>query len=67
MDRRLKWVVGRWSRLGCGRGWVVAEVDSVMIFFEWVCSGGFQIVVGSWSWFASVVVGFQISFGDDFF
>ena len=35
VDRRLKWVVGR--------GWVVAEVASVMIFFEWVCSGGFQI------------------------
>ena len=46
-----EWVVGRgsaaevgrwsWSWLGCG--WVVAEVASVMIFFEWVCSGGFQI------------------------
>ena len=45
MDRRagLKWVVGRWSWLGRGRGWVVAEVASVMIFFEWVCFGGFQI------------------------
>ena len=45
MDRRagLKWVVGRWSWLGRGRGWVVAKVASVMIFFEWVCSGGFQI------------------------
>ena len=59
VDRRagMKWVVGRgsaaevggwslvvvglWSWLG--RGWVVAEVDSVMIFFEWVCSSGFQI------------------------
>ena len=59
MDRRLKWVVGR--------GWVVIEVASVMIFFEWVCSGGFHIVVGSWSWFALVVVGFQIGSGDDFF
>ena len=37
MDRRLKWVVG------CGRGWVVAEVAPVMTFFEWVCSDGFQI------------------------
>ena len=36
--------VGRWSWLG--RGWVVAEVAPVMTFFEWVCSGGFQIVVG---------------------
>ena len=43
MDRWLKWVVGRWSWLGRGRGWVVAEVAPVMIFFEWVCSGGFQI------------------------
>ena len=33
--------VGRWSWLG--RGWVVAEVAPVMIFFEWVCSSGFQI------------------------
>ena len=51
MDRQagMKWVVGRgsaaevgrWSWLG--RGWVVAEVAPVMIFFEWVCSGGFQI------------------------
>ena len=59
MDRRagMKWVVGRgstaevghWS-LVVGRGWVVAEVALVMIFFEWVCSDGFQIVVGSWSW-----------------
>ena len=47
--------------------WVVAEVAPVMTFFEWVCSGGFQIVVGSWSWFASVVFGFQIGSGDDFF
>ena len=35
VDRQLKWVVGR--------GWVVAEVAPVMIFFEWVCSSGFQI------------------------
>ena len=56
---------GRWSWLG--RGWVVAEVAPVMTFFEWVCSGGFQIVVGSWSWFAPVVFGFQIGFDDDFF
>ena len=59
VDRRagMKWVVGRgstaevghWS-LVVGRGWVVAEVALVMIFFEWVCSDGFQIVVGSWSW-----------------
>ena len=34
MDRRLKWVV------------VVAEVAPVMTFFEWVCSGGFQIGSG---------------------
>ena len=33
--------VGRWSWLG--RGWVVVEVAPVMTFFEWVCSGGFQI------------------------
>ena len=39
MDWRLKWVVGR--------GWVVAEVAPVMIFLEWVCSGGFQI---GWVW-----------------
>ena len=39
VDRRLKWVVGR--------GWVVAEVAPVMIFLEWVCSGGFQI---GWVW-----------------
>ena len=39
-------MVGSWSCCG----WVVAEVALVMIFFEWVCSGGFQIVVGSWSW-----------------
>ena len=51
----------------CGRGWVVAEVAPVMTFFEWVCSGGFQIVVGSWSWFAPVMFGFQIGSGDDFF
>ena len=38
-----------------------------MTFSEWVCSGGFQIVVGSWSWFAPVVFGFQIGSGDDFF
>ena len=30
-----------------GFGWVVAEVAPVMIFLEWVCSGGFQI---SWIW-----------------
>ena len=40
MDRRLKWVIG------CGCGWVVAEVAPVMTFFEWVCSGGFQIGSG---------------------
>ena len=62
--------VGRWSWLG--RGWVVAEVAPVMIFFEWVCSGGFksagfQIVVGLWLWFVPVVFGFQIGSGDDFF
>ena len=45
----------------------MAEVASVMTFFEWVCSGGFQIVVRSWSWFAPVVFGFQIGSGDDFF
>ena len=47
----MKWVVGRgsaaevgrWSWLGRGRGWVVAEVAPVMIFFEWVCFNGFQI------------------------
>ena len=39
VDRRLKWVVGR--------GWVVAEVAPVIIFLEWVCSGGFQI---GWVW-----------------
>ena len=50
VDRWLKWVVGR--------GWVMAEVAPVMTFFEWVCSGGFQIVVRSWSWFAPVVFGF---------
>ena len=75
MDRRLKGVVGcgsaaevgSWSWLGRGHGWVVAEVASVMTFFEWVCFGGFQIVVRSWSWFALVVFGFQIGSGDDFF
>ena len=69
----MKRVVGRGSVAevghGRGRGWVVAEVAPVMTFFEWVCSGGFQIVVGSWSWswFASVVFGFQIGSGDFFF
>ena len=69
VDRWLKGVVGRGSaaEVGRGRGWVVAEVAPVMTFFEWVCSGGFQIVVGSWSWFALVVFGFQIDSGDDFF
>ena len=45
MDWRLKGVVGRGSaaEVGRGRGWVVAEVAPVMTFFEWVCSGGFQI------------------------
>ena len=68
-----EWVVGRASaaEVGCwswlGRGWVVAEVAPVMTFFEWVCSGGFQIVVGSWSLFAPIVFGFQIGSGDDFF
>ena len=48
MDRRLKGVVGRGSTAEVGRGrvWVVAEVAPIMTFFEWVCSGGFQIVVG---------------------
>ena len=48
VDRRLKGVVGRGSaaEVGRGCGWVVAEVAPVMTFFEWVCSGGFQIVVG---------------------
>ena len=50
MDRRLKGVVGRGSVAevgrGHGRGWVVAEVAPVMTFFEWVCSGGFQIGSG---------------------
>ena len=58
---------GSAAEVGRGRGWVVAEVAPVMTFFEWVCSGGFQIVVGSWSWFAPVVFGFQIGSGDDFF
>ena len=60
VDRLLKGVVGRGSaaEVGRGCGWVVAEVASVMTFFEWVCSGGFQIVVRSWSWFAPVVFGF---------
>ena len=40
MDRRAE--VGR----GHGRGWVGAEVAPVMTFFEWVCSGGFQIGSG---------------------
>ena len=48
MDRRLKGVVGRGSaaEVGRGCGWVVAEVASVMTFFEWVCSDGFQIGSG---------------------
>ena len=50
MDRRagMKRVVGRGSaaEVGRGRGWVVVEVAPVMTFFEWVCSGGFQIMVG---------------------
>ena len=45
----------------------MAEVAPVMTFSEWVCSGGFQIMVGSWSWFAPVVFGFQFGSGDDFF
>ena len=36
-------MVGRWSWLSRGHGWVVTEVAPVMIFFEWVCSDGFQI------------------------
>ena len=46
VDRR-GWlvVVDRRAEVGRGRGWVVAEVAPVMTFFEWVCSGGFQIVV----------------------
>ena len=71
MDQRLKGVVGRGSAAevgrGRGRGRVVAEVAPVMTFFEWVCFGGFQIAVGSWSWFAPVVFGFQIGSSDDFF
>ena len=69
MDWRLKGVVGHGlaAEVGRGRGWVVAEVAPVMTFFEWVCSGGFQIAVGSWSWFAPVVFGFQIGSSDDFF
>ena len=41
----MKWVGGRGSaaEVGRGRGWVVAEVASVMTFFEWVCFDGFQI------------------------
>ena len=50
VDRRagMKRVVGRGSaaEVGRGCGWVVAEVAPVMTFFEWVCSSGFQIVVG---------------------
>ena len=40
----MKWVVGHGSATEVGR-WslVVAEVAPVMIFFEWVYSGGFQI------------------------
>ena len=45
----------------------MAEVALVMIFFEWVCSGGFQIVVGSWSWLgfksAPVMIFFFIGVG----
>ena len=71
----MKWVVGRgsaaevgrWSWLGRGRGWVVAEVASVMIFFEWVCSGGFQIGWISNRGWVVVVVRFQIGSSDDFF
>ena len=48
VDRRLKWIVGR--------GWVVAEVAPVMNFFEWVCSGGFQIGwVSNHGWVVVVV------------
>ena len=50
VDRRagMKGVVGRGSaaEVGRGRGWVVAEVALIMTFFEWVCSGGFQIGSG---------------------
>ena len=48
MDRRLKGVVGRGlaAEVGRGCGWVVASVASMMTFFEWVCSGGFQIGSG---------------------
>ena len=69
VDRRLKGVVGCGSatEVGRGRGWVMVEVAPVMTFFEWVCSDVFQIVVGSWSWFAPVVFRFQIGSGDDFF
>ena len=36
-----------WDEWVVGRGWVVAEVALLMIFLEWVCSGGFQI---GWVW-----------------
>ena len=52
-----RWLwIGSWSgSLVVGRGWVVAEVAPVMIFFEWVCSGGFQI-----DWVSNRRRGFQI-------
>ena len=56
MDWRLKWVVG------CGCGWVVAEVAPMMIFFEWVCSGGFQIGwVSNCGWVVVVVCSGRVS------
>ena len=56
MDRQLKGVVGRGSaaEVGRGCGWVVAEVTPVMTFFEWVCSGGFQIGSGDDFFFIGV-------------
>ena len=56
MDWWLKWVVGRGlaTEVGC---WslVVVEVTPVMIFFEWVCFGGFQI-----DWVSNQRLGFLI-------
>ena len=55
MDRRLKGVVGRGSaaEVGRGCGWVVAEVDPVMIFFDrrgfvFVCVCVCVCVCGLW-------------------
>ena len=56
MDWWLKWVVGRGLATEVGR-WllVVVEVTPVMIFFEWVCFGGFQI-----DWVSNQRLGFLI-------